>query len=257
MWWLLVTACVMDRQKTRTDVWAARRDQADALFVRRADFGVDPAVEAWTAILARFPEDSRALARLAQAEWIRGLADPTTAVDHFRIGEEFGFRCLLSNRGFAATLSVDENHLSNRSVRSLEADALPCMEWAVVNQIALVQTLGPGAALHLESAALLLDQAERLAGADTATWRWAAGQLALLREQDEATARSELEKAVAAAPESVFFRLELGQIFPEAPAACAELQAGAQAETAAWALENRLLNERWSAWRASACGAAE
>ncbi len=248
---ILGLAACFFRPTVEVDPRRAALDAADARFVARSNDtleahpALDLAIAGWSALLADDAADGAVLARLAHASWVLAQVDPEARRTHLEVGEEFGWRCLLTSPVLAASGQVDR--AQPETLLALDASFAPCLAWTAMNALDRALLRGPGAALAVEEAANLVTRLRGLQGEPTP---WAPvpglvdaleGQVAWALAQDDAArgvARARMGEAVAAAPGFLRWRLDLARTM-RAPGAAPQPQDGT------FTLENLAVRRDW------------
>lgn len=247
---LALAACFL-RPPVEADPRVVARDAADGRFLARSEDtledhpALDAAVAGWSALLADDAEDMAVLARLAHASWILAQIDPAGRRTHLEVGEDFGWRCLLTSPALAASGQVDRARPD--VLAALDAGFAPCLAWTAMNALDRARLRGPGAALAVEEAAALVARLRGLAAEPTP---WAPlpglvdaleGQVAWALAKDDAArgvARGHIGEAVAAAPGFLRWRMDLARTM-RAPGAVPPAKDGP------FALENLAVRRDW------------
>ncbi|MFZ5476348.1 MAG: hypothetical protein ACOZNI_06185 [Myxococcota bacterium] len=238
----LLLACAHRRDGAGDDAPSPALAEGDALWATRASdpAALDAAVERWLAATADDPEDPAPLARLSRAEWVRALTRPDEAAEALETGTEYGWRCLYAFPAFASAAAVSGYRVDEEAVGTLGRDAVPCLAWLANNGLDRVALRGPGGALDLEGLALVVRRAAALAPAGEggmvarAEARWL-----VLTGGDRAAARAAFERAIAAEPGFLLFRVDLAEAFPDEAVALPEASSPDP-----WALENAAARAR-------------
>ena len=232
VWLGLLLSCALRSVVTAPSPEERAMAAAAALWERRVEAGkLDAAMEAWLVILSRAPENPEVLAGLARGEWTRGQLGEGSARDHFELGEDYGYRCLLASPSFAARVTLHGFLVTAAAAEALPPSTADCVRWTLANGLSILALRGPGAGLSLGSLHVLSSRLEALeAGHRDPMTAWAGAKTRLFaapptgsgRESAERgaaqrdQARSSLEAAIASAPNVLFFRAELAEAFPDA-----------------------------------------
>lgn len=249
---LLLLACAARRlDDVPLDPAAPLLARGDAAWAERGITGdLDRAIAAWQEAAGLAPEDPRPLARLARAQWTRGVvaASSADALAHFEAGRELGVACLLLTPGAAprveaAGWALPETVLPGASPLPWDPE---CLVWTAVNSVEAVRERGPGAALELDAMAGVVGRAQAVAPPELAGFAsYAAGLRRTLDPDASPAERDEglrlLDRAVEQAPEVAWLAAvraaERGEAVPS-PAAGGP-----------WALENAGAARRWGGGR--------
>ncbi len=232
VWLGLLLSCALRAVVTAPSQEERATAAADALWERRAAAGnLDAAMEAWLVILARGPENPEVLARLARGAWTRGQLEAGPGREHFELGQDYGYRCLLASPSFAARVALDRFLVAEAAAEALPYSTADCVRWTLANGVSILALRGPGAGLSRASLEMLSGRLNLLeAGHADPMAAWAGAKLRLLappapqsgpeaaerRGTQLEQARRDLEAAIASAPNVLFFRAELADAFPDA-----------------------------------------
>ncbi len=247
---LALAACFL-RPSVEVDPRDVALDAADARFLARSEDSLeehpalDAAIAGWSALLAEDAADTAVLSRLAHASWILAQVDAAGRRTHLEVGEDFGWRCLLTSPALAASGQVDRARPD--ALEALDAGFAPCLAWTAMNALDRARLRGPGAALAVEEAGALVRRL-RVLQAEPTPWAPVPGlvdalegQVAWALAKDDAArgvARGRIADAVAAAPGFLRWRMDLARTM-RAPGAAPPAQDGP------FALENLAVRRDW------------
>jgi hypothetical protein len=213
---LALAACATAARKERDPFGTAMR-AGDRLWGARPTAGMDAASKAYEAMLVRWKEDGRVLARLAEIAWSRAMVNPDDAATWHAAGREYAMRCVIGSPQAAEVLFRVGDRVVPELLATVDAAHAGCLVWAAAHTSALVADRGPGAALDLADVGPLLHRAVELAPeVEPALRAWTEGRAASLDPRgDPTTARARMREAIALAPGIAWYRATYAATFPD------------------------------------------